>query len=321
MPTGTSSCGYRRRFPCGEKVPLPPMTRAAPLAAQATAVIIWATAIVVAASALVTTSPAVLTMLRFGLAAILLVPLALGRGGLSTTCRSPVTAALGLTGVSVYYGLQSVGLPFTTPGTAALMQAALPVATAVLAASLLGERPGRRIWAGLALATTGVVLVGASGARIDVGATVILLGVIGYAVYTVMLRHWGTSEGSTVSSVDPVVLSAATALWGLVFLTPWQVWEIAAGRAALPTDAGAILAVLYLGVVASGLTLLLWTFGASHSPASLSGALTAAVPALGYAAAVLAGEQATWVKAAGGALAVTGVLVATAAQIRPTSAY
>src|SRR5215212_8641377 len=66
----------------GPRVTLPSMTRAAPLICLATAVIIWATTFVVSSSALATTSPAVLTVLRFALAAIVLVPLALRRGGM-----------------------------------------------------------------------------------------------------------------------------------------------------------------------------------------------------------------------------------------------
>lgn len=44
---------------------------------------------------------------------------------------------------------------------------------------------------------------------------------------------------------------------GLVFLLPWQAWELATGRAALPTGAGAVAVALYLGLVASADTLLL----------------------------------------------------------------
>jgi drug/metabolite transporter (DMT)-like permease len=279
------------------------------------AVVIWATTFVVSANALASTSPAVLTMLRFALAAALLVPLALRRGKLRETCRSSVTAVLGLTGVAAYFGLQNLGLLYTTPGTAALLQAVLPVATAALAVVLLGERPTAGTAAGLVFATIGVILVASAGARLDVGAGLIVLGVIAYAVYTVLLRRLGRQPRSTAGTADPVVLAAATALWGLAFLAPWQTWEIATERASLPSGAAAVLATLYLGVVASGVTLLLWTYGASHICASVAGVMTAAIPALGYLCAVLVGEQPTWSKTAGGGLAVTGVVLAARAAI------
>jgi drug/metabolite transporter (DMT)-like permease len=289
----------------------------APLIAQVLSVLIWSTTIVVSAAALTTTSPAVLTMVRFALAAALLVPLALRNGAFAATFRSPVTAVLGLTGVSVYYGLQAIGLLYTTPGTAALMQALLPVSTTAWAMLLVKERPVVGTAFGLVLVTVGVVFVASGGsAHVDVGAALIAVGVIAYALYTVLLRRVGSRRGY---SFDPIALSAATSLWGLAFLAPWQVWEIATGRAQLPTGVLAFLPIAYLGVVGSGVTLLLWTFGASRTPANVSGVLTAVIPALGYAVAVLTGEPLMLTKVAGGVLAVTGVLVATQAEVRHAS--
>src|SRR3954454_12646637 len=160
--------------------------RAAPLVAQAMAVVVWAPTFVLSASALATASAAVLTVLRFALAAAVLVPLAVRRGGLATVLRAPVTAALGLTGVAAYYGLQNLGLGYTTAGTAALLQAVLPVATAALAAAVLRERLTPGAAAGLVLATVGIVLVASADARLDRGAVLVVSGVVAYAVYTVL---------------------------------------------------------------------------------------------------------------------------------------
>jgi len=308
------------------------VSRAAPLASLAGAVLIWATTFVVSAAALATASPAVLTVARFALAVAVLVPLAARLGGwdvLGRVCRSARSAVLGLTGVAAYYGLQNLGLSYTTAGTAALLQAVLPVATAALAVSVLRERlaPGTSV--GLVLATVGVVLVAFADARLDRGAVLVVIGVLAYAVYTVLLRagspsHSGGASRSVQASVksvapaarDSVVIAAATAVWGLAFLLPWQAWEVVAGRAALPVGASAVGATLYLGLVASGGALLLWTYGAARIPASVSGVLTAAIPALGYGLAVATGEPATWPKTAGGAFAAAGVLLAAWAASR-----
>lgn len=296
----------------------------APLLAQSVAVVVWATTFVVSADALRSASPAVLTVLRFGLAALVLLPLALRRPGLARALRSRMTAVLGLTGVAAYYGLQNLGLTYTSAGTAALLQAVLPVSTAVLAVAVLGERLNARAIVGLLMATAGVALVGASSARVDAGAFLVVLGVLAYAVYTVVLRYVADQadqeEDGRGGLPDPVVLAAATAVWGVLFLLPWQIWELLAGSAVLPSGTRAVLATAYLGVVASGATLLLWTYGATRLPASVSGVLTAAIPALGYMAAVLTGEPATWAKSIGGALAVGGALIAvraTAQQRKP----
>ena len=179
------------------------------------------------------------------------------------------------------------------------------------------------------------MLVASASARLDRGAILVVAGVLAYAVYTVLLRSSGSSPDShhtshaahasthpvdSSTTGESVVLAAATAVWGLVFLLPWQVWEVADGRAELPAGAVAIAGSLYLGLVASAGTLLLWTYGAARTPASLSGALTAAIPALGYAFAVVTGEPASWTKTAGGVLAVAGVLLSARAGRRPTDA-
>jgi drug/metabolite transporter (DMT)-like permease len=284
------------------------------VAALVAAVVVWATTFVVSFDVLLTTSPAVLTVLRFVIAALLLLPLALWRrAALLAVLRSPVGAFLGLSGVAAYYGLQNVGLLHTTAGTAALLQALLPIATAVVAAVLLRERVEPRVAVALVLATVGVVLVASSAPRLDLGAVLIMIGLVGYGVYTVALRWWA---GRSELASDALAVAAASSVWGVVFLIPWLAWEVATGQSRWPADAGALAGTLYLGAAASGGTLLLWSYGAARTSATVAGVITAGVPALGYAIAVCFGEPAGWTKTAGGVLAVCGIVMATLASGR-----
>lgn len=273
-----------------------------PLLALVTAVLIWGTTFVVSADALEQSSPAALTVARFAVAAVVLVPLALRAGGLGRALRSRGSALLGLTGVAVYYGLQNLGLTYTSAGNAALLQAVLPLATAAFAWALLAERPSPQAGTGLLLASLGVVLL-AGGAFVDLdpGSLLIVVGVLGYAVYTTLLRRQ--------PATDTLVLAAATCLWGLAFLLPWQLWEIGAGNAQLEVTASLVAAVGYLGVLASATTLLLWTYATLRLRATTAGVFTAAVPAVGYVAAVLAGEDVDGVKTLGCLLALAGTVV------------
>jgi drug/metabolite transporter (DMT)-like permease len=249
------------------------------VAALAGAVAVWGTTFVVSDAALVSMSPAVLTVARFVLALLVLAPLAARRGGLAATCRRAPVALLGATGVAAYYGLQNLGLMTTSAGTAAVLQAVLPVATALIAVVWLRERLSLVVLAGLVLATVGVALVaGGLAAEASVGAGWIALGVLAYALYTVLLRR--------EPDRDPVVLAAATCAWGVGFLLPWLVAEALAGQARLALDPGALVALIYLGLAASALTLLLWTYGAARVPASTAGVFAASIPAVGYLCAV-----------------------------------
>lgn len=251
-----------------------------PVLALSVAVLVWGTTFVVSSDALSAASPAALTVARFAIAALVLLPLAVRRTGFAAALGSPRSALLGLTGVAAYYGLQNAGLLYTTAGTAALLQAGLPLATVALAATFLGERPGPAAAFGLLLATAGVVLIaGAELARLNLGALLVIGGVLAYAVYTVQLRGQPRA--------DPLVLSTATCVWGLAFLLPWQLWEVATGRAGFDMRVSLLVAVTYLGVVASAGTLVLWTYGAARLSATTAGAFTAPIPAVGYALAVL----------------------------------
>jgi drug/metabolite transporter (DMT)-like permease len=104
------------------------------------------------------------------------------RGGITAVSRAPTVAVLGATGVAAYCGLQNLGLVTTRAGTAAVLQAALPIATSAIAGLWLGERLTRGLLAGLALATIGVALVASqAAAEASPGAALIATGVVAYA--------------------------------------------------------------------------------------------------------------------------------------------
>jgi drug/metabolite transporter (DMT)-like permease len=212
----------------------------APISALAVAVVLWGTTFVVSDTALESMSPAVLTVARFAVALVVLAPAAFARDGLLAMLRSARVALLGATGVAAYYGLQNLGLVTTGAGTAAVLQAVLPVATGVIAVVWLRERLSRRLVAGLGLATVGVTLIaGQVATEAGPGAALIGIGVLAYAVYTVLLRQRPDR--------DPIVLAAATCWWGLIFLLPWLAGEVLQGDARFDIDREAIGTLAYLG--------------------------------------------------------------------------
>lgn len=131
-----------------------------------------------------------------------------------------------------YYSLTNVGLEFTTPGTAALSNAALPALTAISGLLILRERLGLRTIIGLVLATGGVVIVAGSGLGLDLGVVLCLIGLTSYALYTVLLRRGTVSADSAgrvagpaeSERVDPIVLATATAIWGTAIMLPRCCW-------------------------------------------------------------------------------------------------
>ncbi|MFH8248844.1 DMT family transporter [Microbacterium sp. B2969] len=281
-----------------------------PLGAIGLSVVLWSMAYVLSGWALATASPAVLSVSRFAIALIVLVPLAARRRHFVRTLRDPRTILLGLTGVTLYYSFANIGLLFTTPGTAALVVSLLPVLTAIAAVVMISERLTRRTLVGLVLATIGVGLVAASGFRFDLGVVLNIVALASYAIYTVLLRRHGDRDDGP----DALVLATATGVWGTALMLPWLGWEVAVGSAAVPTDGRGILSILALALIVTAPTLVLFNYGAERVPAAISGVATAAIPALGYGFALLLGEPLDPVKALGGAVALFGVLIATLAQ-------
>lgn len=286
--------------------------RGLPLVAIGISVVLWSTAFALSDIVLQTGSPAVLSVARFLIALVVLVPFAARRPGFAATLRAPRTVVLGLTGVTFYYSLTNIGLLFTTPGTVALSNALLPVLTTVLAVFVLRERPPLRTIVGLVLATAGVVLVAAAGLSVDGGIILVALGLASYSLYTVLLKQDADRAGSS----DALVLATATAVWGAVLMLPWLLVEVLTGIAAVPSGWPGIGSLLFLGLVVSAPTLVLWNYGAERLPATISGIAIAGIPALGYAFAVLLGETPVPVKVVGGVIALAGIVIATLASPR-----
>lgn len=291
-----------------------------PTVAVAISVLLWSTAYVLSAVVLVTASPAVLSELRLALAVPLMWALLLVRRRsawralreLWAALRRPATAVLGLTGVALFYLPSNLGLSISSPGTAALMSASLPLLTAVFAWAVIRERLTARVALGLVLTTVGIVIACAGASEPGLGAVLLVAGLVSYALYTVLLRRLGPATVSTRGSAptDALTLATATAIWGAALLLPWVGVEVAAGTARLPAEAGGWLSLLFLALVVTAPTMALYNYGAERVPAAVSGAAAAMVPVLGYVLALLLGEPLVPLRAAGAALAFGGVVLA-----------
>jgi drug/metabolite transporter (DMT)-like permease len=280
-----------------------------PLVAALVCVVLWSTTYAVTVAVLHHASPAVLSVGRFALASVALLPFAARRRGFAASLRSPWTILLALTGVALYYVFSNIGLGLTSAGTGALSAAMTPVVTAVFAVLLLQERMPPRTIAGLALATAGVVIVGGAGVSLDVGLLLCLAGLCAYALYIVLLRR-------RPPRVDAIALGTATTVWGTALMLPWLVLEVATGTVRWPVDGVAIGGIAYEAIIVTAPTMILFNHAAERLPAAISGITIAGIPVLGYAFALAFGEVWDPVKAIGGAVAVAGIVIATASTGR-----
>ncbi|MBI5445795.1 MAG: DMT family transporter, partial [Deltaproteobacteria bacterium] len=212
----------------------------------------------------------------------------------------------GLFGMVLFRVFMLYGLRFCGGGDAGILAGTTPAWIAVLAALLLGERPGRRTWAAVACAVCGAAAVNLapsapSGGTL-LGAGLILAAVLSESLLTILRK----AVGATVSAVtNTTVLVAASAL----LTGPLAAAEHAVSS--FTPDRDFLLGVLYHGLVATDLGYLCFMAGASRVSASTAGVLSAALPvsAVGLSALLLR-EPLGWAQLAGCALVGAGVVTA-----------
>ena len=226
-----------------------------------------------------------------------------------TRAELPGLAVLGATGYAGYQLLLNAGERTVPAGTAALLLSITPVVAAVLAGPLLGERLGRRGWAGLAVALTGAAVVALSrrqGGGVD-GALLVAAAAVSYALWIVLQKR-------ALRSMSPLQVTAWGTWFGALIALPFghglphalgdlssaELWELAG-----------------LGLVVSTVPFLLWSWVLQRMDASLAApALLTIGPTgvlLGW---LLLGEQPAPLALLGGAIAVLGVVIVQGAGSR-----
>ncbi len=274
--------------------------------------LIWGSTFVVTKLVLGEAGPLTLTGLRFVIAFAVLFPLAARRGFRLATCLRPNYLLLGLTGTALFYTFQNLGLSNTTVSSTVLVQSSTPAITAILAGLFLKERLGLHQILGIGLVTLGVILVGLAGstaaapgsAHPVLGNLLILGSAIAWSVYTILGR-------GMVSQSPALDMTTAGTGAGLMILIPLAGWELAA-RGLPHFSLVGLLGILYLGVVASGLTMFLWNTALHDLPASVATPYINLIPIIGLASGLFLGEQPPLVQLLGGGLAIFGVWLSSA---------
>jgi drug/metabolite transporter (DMT)-like permease len=268
--------------------------------------IIWGASAVASKAVLIHVPPMTLACLRVAIACALLLPLAARNG--ERPARGSAPAALGLTGVALFCFLQNVGLRYASAANTALINGAIPVVTALLAAVFLSERLDIRRVAGLVISGLGVAAVVLFGTGATLGASVVgnllpVAGVVSFAVYAVLGRR-AFASGNTLAVV------AGSTRYGLLFLLPGAGLELATVGIG-PLTINDMLLLLYLGIGCSALAFILCGYGLARLDAGQGAVFGNLKPLVGVGlAVVLLGEPLISGHLGGGALVLLGVLLA-----------
>jgi drug/metabolite transporter (DMT)-like permease len=248
-----------------------------PLAALATANVLYAGAFPASQVALRDFSPVTLTGFRFLIAGAVLAPIAIPviRRLAADDLRGLfAVAALGLW---VQMVLIYLGIDRANSAIAAIIVGLEPVLIALWAALLLNERFGRRTAVGLAVGLTGSLLVSGLG-RSD-GASV--LGLL-FLVGTGLTFSWYTvASKGYLDRCTPLELTAAVSMLGAIFgIVPMAI-DTGLANGIHDPDVRAWLLVLFLGIGNSVVAYVLWNRALEGLPAGAVGTSLYAQPVLG----------------------------------------
>jgi len=251
--------------------------------------------------------------IRFTIAAVLLVPLALlaARGVPTLSARDlGVLTLQSVSGMFAFNVLLLAGLALTSAAEGGIVTSTTPAVAAAMAALALGERwTGRRSIA-IGLAVLGILIVTALGAATPargpqpaLGNALVFGAVVAEAVFLVCSRV-------LARRLHPVTVAAGITLLGCLMFAPFALRD---ARAVDFTQLRVSdwLALVYYGVAVTVLAFVLWARGVRHVDASTAAVFTGVLPVsavvLSY---VVLGEPAHWSHITGGGCVLSAILLA-----------
>jgi drug/metabolite transporter (DMT)-like permease len=292
-----------------------------PVAAVGVTLFFWASAFVAIRHLGHDFSPGALSLGRVAIGALVLGVVALSRGVVRPTGRQWVSiVTIGVLWFAIYNIALNEGETRVDAGTAAMLIQVSPVLIAVLAAVFLSEKFTFYIAAGLAVAFSGVAVIGLStspgGDRDVIGVLLCLVSAVVYSISLVLQKP-------LVAKLSALQVTWMACTIGAIACLPYAgtlVDEVSAA----PTSS--ILWVVYLGVFPTAIAFTTYAFALNHMTASSLGVTTYLVPPLTIVMGLIFLDEVPPTMAyVGGVLALVGVSLARrkprkAAQVQPQPA-
>ena len=270
----------------------------------------WGANFVLAGFVLGDISPQWSAALRFGLAALILLGVALSqKAPLAALIRQHGASylTLGIIGVAGFNLLFFFALQTTSADNAALIMATNPLLTTFLAWLILGEHPGWQRLIALPVALLGVTVVISDGhlahvldLHIVLGDWLMLAANLCWAFYNVLNRRLMPKTVSPTVNTALIVSAGALVLLVVAGFNPQ-------GLHPLSLQAGFAMAGLVIG--GTVLAYLLWNTGIARLGAGRTALFMNLIPVFAMLSAITIGTYPTPMQLLGGAIAFSGLLI------------
>jgi drug/metabolite transporter (DMT)-like permease len=240
---------------------------------------IWGGMYVVSKVVLEIIPPFSLVTLRLLLGAITLAIVLFIRG-FPTISRQQIAQVLsvGFVGYGVSLSLQFLGTKLSTAANGSLVTSATPAFVLLFAWILLGERITARRLLSLFLATLGVIaVIDPRSAQLNpdlfLGNLMLIGAAVTWALYSVLVRK-------VTQNTDVLLFSLIAFVGGLPVSVPAGAWELSTLGVG-EINRGVVGGVLFLGIISTGMAMVLWNTAFAYLDASLASLTFFAQPIVG----------------------------------------
>ncbi|WP_281217067.1 DMT family transporter [Lysinibacillus capsici] len=267
--------------------------------------LLWGGNFVVAKTLVAHASPMTLTLVRWLIAVIVLLPLVWWKEKRLVPAKAALVPLflMGITGVALFNIFQFLALERTTSTNAGLISTMNTMSIALFSFAFLKEKINGLQLLAMVLSLIGVFLVLSKGDwqllwhfQLNTGDLWMVAAVCVWGLYSVCSKR-------AMQTTSPLMATLYAGLFGVLILVPFTITDFTFSE----IDSSFILSLLYTGVISTVVCMVFWNIGVQQLGATTSGIFLNFNPIFTALLAFLfIGEQLSWLQGIGGIIVILG---------------